>query len=114
MLEPRRPQRFNFSAPLQIQWGSTVVSACVSDVSVNGLFIRTPDPFWLGAMFSADLLLDPSLQICCTVCRVDPGRGMGVRIAFANKEDSFRYGELVEKVMQDELSHDSNLPKEST
>jgi len=33
---------------------------------------------WVGATFSARLVLDPPLQMTCTVCRVEPVAGFAV------------------------------------
>ena len=92
-----RPLRYEFSSQLQFEWGSTTVEAPVTSVSANGLFIKISDPLWIGATFSASLMVDPPLQMYCTVSRVDPGRGMAVMIAFATREQDSRFTHLVEE-----------------
>jgi hypothetical protein len=93
-----RPQRFRFRSWIKIHWGSATLEASVSGISANGMFIETASPLSVGATFSADLMIDPPLQMHCTVTRVDPSRGMAVRIAFAKREQENQFTKLVEKV----------------
>jgi hypothetical protein len=90
-----RPRRYKFNSQLQFYWGSTTLNAPVISISANGLFIQTEDPLWIGATFSARLMVDPPIEMYCTVSRVDPGRGMAVRIAFATKNQDDRFSCLV-------------------
>src|ERR1700730_2957768 len=94
-----RPQRFRFRSWVKIQWGSATLEASVSGISANGLFIETVSPLCVGATFSAKLMIDPPLQMYCTVTQIDPSRGMAVRIAFTTKELEDRFKRLVEKVL---------------
>lgn len=98
MSQLSRPPRFKFAAPVEFEWGSATVRAFVRDISANGLFIEMTDPLWIGATFSASLNLSPPLHLYCTVHRIDPSRGMAVRVAFANKENEQRFSELVQEV----------------
>ena len=98
MPQPGRPPRFKFSAPLEFQWGSIIIQASVCDISANGMFIETANPLWIGATFSANLMLNPSLKIDCTVSRIDPHRGMAVQVAFACPESNRGFMQLVEKL----------------
>ncbi len=93
-----RPPRFKFNAPLEIQWGAITVQTSVCEISTNGMFIETANPFWIGATFSATLRVNPSLEMYCTVHRIEPSRGMAVRVAFANKESDERFAELVDQL----------------
>jgi len=74
--------------------------APVTNISANGLYIETENPFLAGATFAANLMLDPPLQMFCTVSRVDVMRGMAVRIAFGVREDDKRFTRLVGKVSE--------------
>ena len=94
-----RPQRFRFRSWITIQSDSATLEASVSGISANGLFIETVNPLCEGATFSANLMIDPPLQMYCTVTRIDPSRGMAVRIAFAAREYEERFTKLVEKVL---------------
>jgi hypothetical protein len=93
-----RPQRFRFRSWINIQADSGTLQASVSGISANGLFIETVNPLSVGATFSANLMIDPPLEMYCTVTRIDPSLGMAVRIAFATKEYEDRFTKLVEKV----------------
>src|SRR6202140_2906012 len=93
-----RPQRFRFRFWIKIQWDSATLEASVNGISANGLFIETVSPLCVGATFSANLMIDPPLEMYCTVTRIDPNRGMAVRIAFATREYEDRFTKLVEKV----------------
>jgi hypothetical protein len=93
-----RPQRFKFRSWLKIQLDSATLQASVNGISANGLFIETAKPLSIGATFSANLMIDPPLQMLCTVTRIDPSRGMAVRIAFATREYEDQFTKLVEKV----------------
>jgi len=98
-----RPQRYEFNSQLRIQIGSTTYEALVTNISANGLFIETQNPLLAGATFSASLMLDPPLQMFCTVSRVDLRRGMAVRIAFGLREDDKRFTRLVEQVSENRV-----------
>jgi hypothetical protein len=93
-----RPQRFRFRSWIKIQADSGTLQASVSDISANGLFIETVNPLSVGVTFSANLMIDPPLQMHCTVTRIDPSRGMAARIAFATREYEDQFTKLVEKV----------------
>lgn len=95
-----RPQRFKLNIPMQIEWGSITLQGSATSISANGLFIEIANPLYIGATFSAELMIGPPLQLYCTVSRIDPRRGMAVRIAFANRENESRFTELVEKITQ--------------
>ncbi len=93
---PCRPPRYPFSAALEIQWGSTLLQGRVCNISAEGMFIEIASPLWVGASFSAQLALDQPLRVHCTVHRVEPGRGMGVRIVATDEESSKRFAGLLE------------------
>lgn len=95
MLRTSRPPRFKYDANLAIYWGSVIMQARVIDVSVEGLFLDTATPLWVGATFSADLMLQPPLRMNCTVRRIEPNRGMAVQIAFPSREIGKRFADLL-------------------
>jgi hypothetical protein len=72
--------RYKLDAPVEIEWGSTTVSGQVRDISRTGMFISPTESLWIGARFSARILLQPVVPIECTVTRVEPGRGIGVQM----------------------------------
>jgi hypothetical protein len=85
-LERRWAPRFNFRASLDIEWGSAVLRASTRDISSNGMFIESVDPLWVGAGFTAELLLDRPVKVDCFVKRVEPGRGMGVSVSLSPEQ----------------------------
>ncbi len=60
----------------------------VCDISAEGMFIEIAAPLWVGATFSAQVALDKPLRVLCTVRRVEPGRGMGVKFVVTDEESS--------------------------
>ena len=97
-MKTERPPRFKYNAVLEIYWGSETMHARVCDISVAGMFLELANPLWIGATFSARLLLQPPLQMDCTVRRVVPHRGMGVQIAFNDSETGKRFAHELGKV----------------
>src|SRR5262249_9212094 len=75
--ERRWAQRYAFRADLEIEWGSAVLRGNTRDISSNGMFIESSDTLWVGAGFSARLVIDRPVKLDCSVKRVEPGRGMG-------------------------------------
>jgi PilZ domain len=93
--ERRWAQRFAFRAVLEIEWGSALLRGSTRDISANGMFIESLDTLWVGAGFSASLMLDHPVKLDCSVKRVEPGRGMGVTVAAAEGEHHKRYQDLL-------------------
>lgn len=90
-----RPPRYPLDVPIQIFWGSLSFEARVSNVSAGGLFIETAMPLWIGATFSAELMLQPALLVNCRVSRIEPDRGMGVEVSFPTDPSEQRYTSLI-------------------
>lgn len=93
--ERRWAPRYAFRADLEIEWGSAVLRGITRDISSNGMFIESADTLWVGAGFSAKLVLDRPVTIACFVKRVEPGRGMGVSVAPSEPANHQRYLELI-------------------
>lgn len=93
--ERRWAPRYTFRADLEIEWGSAVLKASTRDVSVNGMFIESADPLWVGAGFTAHLALDRPVKVDCFVKRIEPGRGMGVAVTLSEKQHEQRYQALL-------------------
>ena len=85
-LERRWAPRYSCRVGLDIEWGSAVLRASTRDISSNGMFIESVDPLWVGAGFTANLQLDRPVKVVCSVKRVEPGRGMGVSVAFPEQQ----------------------------
>ncbi|HEY1424630.1 MAG TPA: PilZ domain-containing protein [Candidatus Acidoferrum sp.] len=99
---PRRTDRrwaprFDFRVNLDIEWGSAVLRASTRDVSSSGMFIESVDPLWVGAGFTASLLLERPVKIVCSVKRVEPGRGMGVAVSLPDEQQE-SYKELIARL----------------
>jgi hypothetical protein len=93
--ERRWAQRYEFRADLEIEWGSAVLRGSTRDISTNGMFIESADTLWVGAGFTARIVLDRPVKIDCFVKRIEPGRGMGVSVAVSEADNQQRYQELV-------------------
>jgi hypothetical protein len=74
----RQFHRRIFQGSIEIEWGSTVLTGTVRDIGPRGLFVKMTSPLWIGATFTARLLIDPILQLHCIVRRVEPGSGVGL------------------------------------
>jgi hypothetical protein len=74
----REFHRRKLQAEIEIEWGSATLTASVRDIGPAGLFVELTPPLWVGATFHARLLLDPVLQLDCTVRRVEPNSGFAV------------------------------------
>src|SRR5262245_65020779 len=94
-LERRWAQRYSFRADLEIEWGSAVLRGNTRDISSNGMFIESSDTLWVGAGFSARLVIDRPVKLDCSVKRVEPGRGMCVNIAVSEDENQKIYQDLL-------------------
>lgn len=91
----RWAQRYSFRANLEIEWGSAVLRASTRDISSNGMFIESTDPLWIGAGFTAHLVLDRPVRVDCSVKRIEPGRGMGVSVTLSEGQHEQRYQDLL-------------------
>jgi hypothetical protein len=94
-LERRWAPRYSFRADLEIEWGSAVLRASTRDISTNGMFIESADPLWVGAGFTANLVLDRPVKLDCSVKRIEPGRGMGVSVRLTEMQHEQRYNDLL-------------------
>ena len=91
----RWAQRYSFRANLEIEWGSAVLTGKTRDISSNGMFIESVDPLWIGAGFTAHLVLDRPVKVDCSVKRIEPGRGMGVSVTLSEGQHEQRYQDLL-------------------
>jgi hypothetical protein len=90
-----RPDRRKFRGVLEIEWGSSMLSAPVQDIGPRGLFVVLVPPLWLGATFSGRLMLDPPVRLNCTVRRVEPGKGFAVTFAPSDKDGEVQLSKLL-------------------
>jgi len=93
--ERRQFHRRNCREVVEIEWGSSVLTGHVSDISPTGMFVEIVPPLWLGATFVARLLLKPPLRLDCVVRRVEPARGIAVTFALAEKDANERLERLL-------------------
>jgi hypothetical protein len=87
--------RYSFRANLEIEWGSAVFGTSTRDISSNGMFIESADPLWIGAGFTAHLVLDRSVEVDCSVKRIEPGLGMGVAVTLSDGQHGQHYQDLL-------------------
>ncbi len=95
-----RPPRYPFYTTLEIEWGSTVLKGRVCDIGSEGMFVELPDPLWVGASFSAQLVVGKLLRVDCVVRWVDPGRGMGVSIVVPGAEGRKQFEGFLQALAQ--------------
>ena len=100
-LERRWAPRYQFRADLEIEWGSAVLRASTRDISASGMFIEATDPLWIGAGFTARLNIQHPVRLDCSVKRIEPGRGMGVSVAYPESESQKLYQDLLLSLSKD-------------
>ena len=86
--ERRQFNRRKFRGTIEIEWGSSILKGLVRDIGPQGLFIELTPPLWVGARFSSRLVVEPPIQLNCTVRRVEPETGFAV--TFDPPEESGR------------------------
>jgi hypothetical protein len=96
----RKFGRRKFMGTLEIEWGSSMLVGVVRDIGPNGLFVLMTQPLWIGATFSARLMLNPPLPLKCTVRRVEPGTGIGVTFDTLDERTNAQLQELFVKLPQ--------------
>jgi hypothetical protein len=94
--ERRRYPRYGIQLDIEIDYGSQTMRGMVTDISFGGMFIATESPLWVGAMFTARLLMGEPLPVDCQVRRVVPGRGMGISFLKLSSESSNRLTKVLE------------------
>jgi len=99
-VERRRFPRYPFQSDVEMQWGFETLSALITDISVGGMFIATNNPLWVGASFTAKVVLGEPFSLNCVVRRVLPGRGMGVLFVDVPEETRARIENLIKMVAE--------------
>lgn len=96
-IDRREYRRANYSAPVEIQWGSSTEQGSTSDVSMGGMMVEMKNPLWLGAEFRARVTLgETPFEVDCVVKRILAGRGMGVEFVSMKAADRERLRKLLE------------------
>ncbi len=90
----RRSPRFVVDFPIEIEWGLAVMAGRVCDFSLNGMQVALSDALWVGAQFSARILLEPPVAVDCVVRRSAPG-GMGLSFVPADDDTRTRVEALI-------------------
>lgn len=80
---------------IRICWGSLSFGARTRNISERGLYVETSIPLWIGASFTADLMLQPPLLVTCSVTRSEPNQHIGVEVGFLDEETQERCFSLV-------------------
>lgn len=99
-VERRRHPRYPFQSDVEMQWGFEKLSALITDISLGGMFIATNNPLWVGASFTAQVLLGEPLALHCVVRRVLPGKGMGVLFVDLPEDTRKRLEDLLKMVAE--------------
>ena len=98
--ERRKHPRYPFQADVELQWGFETLPALATDISLGGMFIATNNPLWLGASFTAKLMLGDPINLNCTVRRVLPGKGMGVLFVDVTDQQQAGLADLIKKIAE--------------
>jgi len=98
--ERRKHARYPLQAEVVLQWGSESLSALATDIGMGGMFIATNNPLWVGASFTAQLVLGEPISLHCTVRRVLPGKGMGVLFVDVTDDQQARLADLMQKIAE--------------
>lgn len=93
--ERRKFNRRRFVGSIEIEWGSSTLTGEVRDIGPQGLFLELAPALWVGATFSARLMVDPPLRLNCTVCRVEPGNGIAVTFELAEESGKAQLEKLL-------------------
>jgi hypothetical protein len=96
--ERREFYRRKFMATLEIEWGSSTLTGVVRDIGPRGLFALLMPPLWIGAAFSARLMLNPPISLNCMVTRVEPGSGIGIKFDLTDEVSKAQLQELLDKL----------------
>jgi hypothetical protein len=97
-IERRWARRYPLDADVEIAWGSSTVLARVRDISRSGMLLSSPEALWIGATFSAKLLVDPPIEFDCIIRRVEPGRGIGVQMSTQQQEHQNQLQDLLARL----------------
>jgi len=73
--ERREFHRKKFQGKMEMEWGSSILSGTLRDISPRGLFVEVTPPLWLGATFRARLLLEEDVWLDCRIVRIEPKNG---------------------------------------
>jgi len=109
-LTPRRPassrrltSRVNTAEGVSVYWrcnGRDDVLR-VRDLSVGGLFLKTPKQQPVGATAQIDFLVQEGrIRADAVVCHVEPTRGLGLKFTAMPREDRPRFGMLITRLRQ--------------
>jgi PilZ domain len=85
-IDRRQFNRRKLVGTIEIEWGSSTLTGLVRDIGPQGLFVEMTPPLWVGATFLARLIIEPPLQLNCTVRRVEPS--MGIAVTFELLEEN--------------------------
>jgi hypothetical protein len=97
-IERREFNRRRLVGMIEIEWGSSTLTGLVRDVGPQGLFVELTPPLWVGATFLARLVVDPPLQLHCTVRRVEPGTGIAVTFDLAEESGKAQLEKLLARL----------------
>ena len=96
--ERREFHRKRFQGKMEMEWGSSILSGTLRDISPGGLFVEVTPPLWLGATFRARLLLDQDLWLDCRVVRIEPKNGNAAVFEIPEEGGKERLQELLKSL----------------
>lgn len=94
----RRHARYPCDAQVKITWGEVILDATLRDISASGMYLKTHEPLWPRAEFSARVFLLEALNVKCIVRRVDAGKGMVVEFTELSQEARMNLHHLIWKL----------------
>lgn len=97
-VERRAAPRFRLEANVELEWGSEILRARVTDISLHGMFVRMDNPLWIGAACRAWVLVADPLTVDIVVRRIVPMEGMGVAFLDLPPEALHRLEALLRKL----------------
>jgi len=98
--ERRQFHRKRFRANLEIEWGSAKLNGMVRDIGPQGMFVEINPPLWVGAEFLARLIVNPVMDLKCTVRRVEPGKGIALSFEVPDETVKVQLESLLEALPQ--------------
>ena len=97
-LNRRKNSRHRFHCPVRIREHGlqAVLTATISDISLEGCYVETLQPFPMGTRLELTLAHDNSeIRVQATVCSVHPRTGMGVSFVDVDNDNRERLERVI-------------------
>ena len=96
--ERRLSPRFSCDIGITMNWGGAVLDGRVVDISAHGMFVKIDKPLWIGAEFTAQLVVEKPVRIECVVRRIEPFRGMALTYLVPHETEQAALAAIFEKL----------------